>query len=863
MSKSSRGTVFGLIVVTLIALPGLCAANEGQKPAPADDGAPTKPAANANPDEALAKGTKSFELRVVGPEGKPVPTAMLEVRTSPRLAAEQIMRGKFVREEAFGVVATTDGEGVIVIGLPEAQKSLIVFIMTPGFGPYRAGWSSKQKESVPARFTAELDSAWTVGGIVVDEEGSPIEGVKIYPNVQFDKRMAVLSRLSFGTTLTTDAIGQWRFESVPESMSDVFVEINHPAYERSSSSLSRAGFGIERGHAPTAKIVLRRGLTVTGKVTDDAGNPIAGALVRTKFLNDIRETKTGDDGVYRLGGCEPKLARIVVSAKGKATDMQEVRIDPEMEPVNFQMRPGGKIRIRVLDMEGKPVPKARIFFQHWRGERFKYFEFDHVNEYADQEGVWEWNEAPLDEFRADICPPNGMALSRQPLIAREEEYVFRTPPALVVSGRAIDAETGQPIEKFQVIRGIRSSDSHMTWVDSRPIIGVNGAYSYRLQHDYFANLFRAEADGYQPIISRVVKSDEGSVTIDFEMIRGKNIVAKVISADLKPAAGAKVALGIAGSQISVSNGDIDDSSTYSARTTADDAGRFHFPPQKADFQLVITHPSGYAHIKATPDWPTVRIIRLEPWARVEGTFRVGAKPVGNVPITINTEGLHTYGEKVPRIFAHHDVTAGPDGRFVFERVVPGHARIGRRLIQTFENGAIDVTSSTMQSADFLPAETAHIDLGGTGRPVVGRLNPPVGHDGKVLWNFAIVRVAARAPAMPIPNAPPLPAEIQADPEKRAAWLQNWQETTEEGRAWKAARGEVVRIRDARPDITASVARDGSFRIDDLPAGDYLLSVSFVQNEAALLVAHVFTVPEMPGGRSDEPLDLGVLTLRGK
>ena len=72
---------------------------------------------------------------------------------------------------------------------------------------------------------------------------------------------------------------------------------------------------------------------------------------------------------------------------------------------------------------------------------FAYFEFDHVSQYADKNGVWVWNEAPLDEFKADICPPDGMQLIGQPLIAREEEYVFRRPRALVVSGKVIDAVT--------------------------------------------------------------------------------------------------------------------------------------------------------------------------------------------------------------------------------------------------------------------------------------------------------------------------------------------------------------------------------------------------------------------------------------
>src|SRR5206468_1173746 len=130
--------------------------------------------------------------------------------------------------------------------------------------------------------------------------------------------------------------------------------------------LTRAEFGLERGREAAARIVLDRGLAVTGRVTDEVGNPIAGALVRTKFLNDIREARTNSDGTYTLAGCEPRTAKIVVSAKGRATDMRELRIDPEMGPVDFRMKPGGKVRVRVVDEQGRPVPKARIFFQWWR-----------------------------------------------------------------------------------------------------------------------------------------------------------------------------------------------------------------------------------------------------------------------------------------------------------------------------------------------------------------------------------------------------------------------------------------------------------------------------------------------------------------
>ena len=76
------------------------------------------------------------------------------------------------------------------------------------------------------------------------------------------------------------------------SKNDVFVEIGHPSFRPIRRSLPRNGFSIQPGEQPVAKIEIGHGITVIGRVTDDAGKPIAGALVRTKFLNDIREAKT-------------------------------------------------------------------------------------------------------------------------------------------------------------------------------------------------------------------------------------------------------------------------------------------------------------------------------------------------------------------------------------------------------------------------------------------------------------------------------------------------------------------------------------------------------------------------------------------
>jgi protocatechuate 3,4-dioxygenase beta subunit len=758
--------------------------------------------------------TQEFELLVVGPSAKPIQDAVVEIATTPLPMAAQVRKGKFVGAKAYVARVTTNADGRLAVAIPRAPDHFNVYITIPGFGPYWAGWSSEShRQTVPSRLTAELDPAWSVGGIIVDATGKPIEGVEIGFNIEFKKRPDEVQQLFSGSRVKTDSAGKWHFDSVPVSMGEVHVNFDHPSYMPVRRALSRREFGIEAGRQPAVKIIMDRGLTVTGKITDEAGKLIAGALVRTQFWNEVREAKTGADGVYTLIGCEPKAVHLVVSARGRATDMKELNIEPGMAPVDFKMKPGGTVRIRVLDERGNPVPKARIFFQRWRGG-FAYFEFGNVNQYADANGVWVWNEAPLDRFEADICPPGGTTLPRQPLIARPEEYVFRVPGPLVVSGIVTDAATKKPIKAFGVIPGGRQSDGRTFWNRKEAFAATNGQYEIRRTRGEPTNLIRIEADGYQAAVSRVIKSDEGKISIDFALKPGPNIAGKVVTPRNDPAAGAKVALGLPESQICVQNGDIDDSSTVCARADTDESGRFHFAAQDQDFQLVITHPSGFALVKSTRDWELTRIIHLEPWCRVEGTFKIGKSPAANVPLEVDVPRMNLFGQGEPKVFAQHRSTTGPDGQFVFERVIPGTGRIGRRITFMVNEGATEVTSAYMVPAEFPAGKTVHFDLGGTGRAVVGRLQPSERFLGEVRWNFAEITVQS----------------VATDPHSIS------------------------------PYFTATVDRDGRFRIDDVPPGEYSLRVDFMRDNAGHLRNCRFTVPPIDGASASQPVDLPVLTL---
>jgi hypothetical protein len=543
-------------------------------------------------------------------------------------------------------------------------------------------------------------------------------------------------------------------------------------------------------------------------------------------------------------------------------DMKDIEIAAGMEPVDLQMRPGGTIRVRVLDAEGKPAAKSRIFFQRWKGEQIRYFEFDKVNQYADKDGVWEWREAPLDPIEADICPPNGMQMPNQPLVARDEEYLFKTLPVLVISGSVVDAETKAPIKAFKVTPGIMAGRPN--WEFNRASTVTGGKYEVRQDREYAAFAVCIEADGYLPAVSRNVKSDEGRVTIDFELKKGKDVTAAILTPDCKPAAGAKIALGASGSQIHVSNGDIANMQTYAVRTISDENGRFHFSPQGDAFQLVITHPAGVARVIAS-DGVVPETITLIAWGKIEGVFHVGQKIGAGIPIELQVRGLDSVGEPGPSIFSDYTIKTDKDGRFAVDRVVPGTARIGRQITFMVNEGATEVTSSCRIPVEVPPGETTHIELGGNGVPVVAKVEPPKGFEGKVNWRMATVSVAVFVPPLRL-EPPPFPAEVAADPTKRQAWLNEWRQT-EAGQLWTVGEQAIEasqRRRANGPYIIAAVDKDGSFRIDDVPEGDYSLSVRIDGPNGAVAPGQIsnyqFQVPAADPNNPGQEVNLGVLRL---
>jgi beta-lactamase regulating signal transducer with metallopeptidase domain len=807
---------------------------------------PVEPVKNS-----VASVQRELHLRIHGPDGTPVANAACEIRNIPKIAAADVLAGRRESDGKYGTNLLADENGELRFRRPADADSVSVIVRIPGYSPYCARWSTSEgTNAIPDSFTIELEPAWVVAGRIVDEAGNGVAEANVSLSIEFQKPPGDESQLGVGARVKSDAEGYWRYDMIPASKDYVYVSIDHPSYSANRLPLKRTDFEA-KPETPSKSITLTKGLSVTGTVTDDTGKPVENAMIRTMHANEIREANTDRNGRYTLSGCEPALSRILCAAPGKARELKDVLIDPAMAPVDFTMLPGRHVRVRVLDENGKGVPRSRIFFQKWRGGHIRYgLDFFGVDEYTNNEGVWEWNEAPVDEFEADICREGGMQMRYQPIIAREEEYVFRPPRLLVVSGKVTDKETGELIRNFRCVPGGRNEPHQKieNWHLEETYEATDGAYSIQRGHDIDAHMVRIEADGYKVAVSRDIESNEGNVELNFELLRAADIVINLQTPDGKPAADAEIALGLRDEQIMIRNGQFT-RSTYAARLKADASGVLRMPFRDSPFEVYVLHPSGYAQI-SNQDNAIPELVTLNEWASVKGALHSGSEPAAGADVQLHSSGNLT--SKLCRVSCYSKSQVDPNGEFTIPCVFPGTGRIGREISYMVRDGATEVTSSQQVTATYIAGETTTIEIGRGGRPVTGKLVLPEDYKQAIVWRQLQLSVEPDIPQ-------PIPVGLdQADPNAVAKWKQ-----TKEARDYEVAMRGFQSRKDELPAFRASVDRDGSFRIDNVPSGKFVLSEWLALRDWKLsMTPQSFEVPEINSDDDyeDAVLDLGKIEL---
>ena len=867
---------------------------------------------------------KTLTLTVLDESGTPIPNAKFSYSGDP----------KPHDGSGYRRYTETDGDGRFVMEFKSdgPQKQLNIFIEPHGYVFFLAAWGdysgNVETDPIPAEFSVKLEKAQTVGGIVLDDNGKPLADVSVEFTMSWGKRSRVKQPDFYvhGARTKTDANGVWKYESVPFELlgSDIGVTFEHPDYMKTTKQFKLSDLVPTSEGQFARSVPLEQGITIKGRVTNTDGKPVAGVVVAGNYdeYGVARRTKTDENGDYTLKNwAESRNAYVGVWKAGMMAALKNFPIEKGSSPVvDFTMKPAGKpVTIKLVNKAGEPIEGFSLAIERWGNRRMPddfLLTGEHGRPRTDANGRWTWNEAPEEEVVFDMFfNENHMDVRKKSVVPRDEEHVFVSEDPINISGTVTDAETGEKIPAFNVYFGRKfANNPQIYWTIMR---GAGAGGTYRVgDNDVTLDVaVKVEAEGYETAVSRDIAFNEGKITIDFALQKlsqekAKGIYGTVLLPNGEPAADVSVAMATHGNgRPYIMNGRLyQEQKPYTILTgkdgkfkysyidfEAESQGRYYASPdrQKVDFLLFFLHDSGFRRL-TQQEWESLdadKTVTLQPWGRVEGIVKVGTQPGKNLPIqcdfTFDNERFMS--GNVPYVILQYGTTTDESGKFSLERLPPSFVTVSRTAI--FNDTGHGHTSTSFHSAEKIelkPGETATVTLGGVGRPVVGKLAPSPEFVTPPDWTFSHIECT---PTLEKVKNPPgvlqelrekmMPKEIlnEMNPMKQMELSKAWNET-EEGKEFKAVYDELTKdykevgerndVKRAQRRVCA-VAKDGTFRLDDIFEGDWTLQVqldspppstdSCGPGERIGMLEHHFSVAAVPDGVSDEAFDIGTLEVK--
>jgi hypothetical protein len=184
-------------------------------------------------------------------------------------------------------------------------------------------------------------------------------------------------------------------------------------------------------------------------------------------------------------------------------------------------------------------------------------------------------------------------------------------------------------------------------------------------------IFRFEAQGYAPFVTRVYRADEGEVALDIKLHQAEETLVAVYTANGQPAGDAQVGLLAPGSNLNLARGCFSTmgsmGSTWLRKTDAQ--GQFLLPKDEAVQRIAIAHPEGYLECSAA-ELHKSRSVRLRAWARLEGIWLEDGRPAANREVSLQFN-RKTGAPVLDLEFSSYHSTTDENGRFVFTEVPSG------------------------------------------------------------------------------------------------------------------------------------------------------------------------------------------------
>ena len=761
-----------------------------------------------------------------------------EVLSYPRTLAVKVT-DKDTREPLTGATVTvkaddqtwtrtTDESGLCEVELTAPVRDWVVMEAT--HRGYVRDWVSGKPEKLlrgKRPHTIRLEKGIPIGGIIIDDAGAPVEGVRVTFSLQVR---------NIQVETVTDAEGRWEL-SVPEGEVNPAWQLQHPDFPLSTvfSWINITGDLREQLHQHT----ISRGLRVEGIVTDEASAPIRGACVIRGFIDfdtydalrkhiesgEVRNAVVADgEGAFAIP-VESDTKAIVVGAEGFAP--VSLAVAGSEGPQRIVLGKGRTWRGRVLDASGTALEGATVRCYRWELPGQQGMMMRSYKATTNADGAFEMACLPsTGQLDMSVGKKSFFGVSLRMMGLDELPAEFTLHPASPLKGRVIDAATSEPVRTFTVDYGFTDKAPRVASYHCHdPILTTSkeGKFSIETGLDLGeqpgAIWVRVWARDYYPTLLDPVWALNLAKGLEIRLEPGPAIEGRVLMPDGEGAEGATVAL-VHAEDVAIIQGyqlGMDFVGAPYNHTTSRRNGRFTLAPSKEPGYILALHESGWA-VRPASEHEAGAALPLSAWCALEGQVTMEDRPDSeqvyvNLAFPIQKE----WGEREPIRFSH-GTTVDADGHFRIEHVPALPLVVGenRRWLTSH------ATALTLK-----PGETRHVDLGGV-------------YTGKAVGAIVV--------------------DDLVNPEGDFA------------EPWHASRRFLIVARPAGADASDEYANyiplvreDGAFDLGQLPPGDYELTVTAHENPPEnacgrgtprARATRTFTITE----GASEPVDLGSVQL---
>ncbi|QEG20247.1 M56 family metallopeptidase [Mariniblastus fucicola] len=615
---------------------------------------------------------RDIAVTVVDSEGKPIPEVKIHagVWSGDGTIADVV----FPPNRNY----ITDESGQTNVELPHNYYIVRLWITGDGYVPMFAAWEEHEildGKTPPRTLSVTMLRGSVGGGFVLDARGKPVAGAKVSLRGGGVEIKGPTRFMGIYGVVETDKEGKWSFDNLlPDVKATFSAEVEHTDY------LPRKSVAVDRDTliAKSAKIALSSGIEVTGKVTDINGNVVDDGLVvlgDDPYLESgSQEIEIDDNGQFRTLPQVPSKKRVTVVAKGYAPTSKMVDIAVDMPPVNFELKPGRKLRIKVTDENDIPIPGAYASLRRWRNSRCLYSQI-HPNVKptgipykANDEGIFEWDWAPADDVVWSISMRGYLSSDETPLAAGDHVHVIRLKKKPSLRGSIRYADTGKPA-RFTKVTPIIEHRAGMPGNrrDSDAVVAdAQGEFVFQLSRSNLTYRLEFSKEGYRPFISQAFDTEKFPETMEISLEKSNPSTGSVVDFGGMPVAGAEVFLVDKFNSLRLNNYRVN---FRVPDATTDSNGKFEFEALVDPTTLVVLHKEGFAERKlsktelAKGEGPRIEIDR---WASIKGTVTIGGQPVSDTSISHGP--LAHFPTVVNQIHSRSSSTTDSNGDFHFSKV---------------------------------------------------------------------------------------------------------------------------------------------------------------------------------------------------